>query len=77
MSTTTSFFKRYPLVICFAIIYTSLDPGSSGWLMAIVCGAVALLVIFRSKGRLGLSAPDSSSQLDSYRATSTSNLASQ
>jgi membrane protease YdiL (CAAX protease family) len=37
----------------FVILNNGLDPVASGWLMAVVYGTAALLVIFLSRGRLG------------------------
>jgi membrane protease YdiL (CAAX protease family) len=45
----------------FVILNNGLDPVASSWLMVVVYGAAALLVILLSKGRLGLPSPDSSS----------------
>ena len=59
----------------FVIFNNGLDPGVSGWLMAIVYGAAALLVILFSKGRLGLPAPDSSSPSDGYQTAGPSKSA--
>lgn len=54
------------------ILNNGLDPTPSGWLMAAVYGAVALLVILLTGGRLGLPNENVQAPRDGYRATAVS-----